>query len=87
MNVETIEVKVLYFGAAAEIAEKREEVLNLPSGATAYTAFSHILTAYPKLKKRFENSLLLAVNQEYAFGGTKLKHADELAIIPPVSGG
>jgi molybdopterin converting factor subunit 1 len=87
MNADSIDVKVLYFGAAAEIAGRREEQFSLPLAATAQTAFSYILTAHPQLKERWENSLLLAVNQEYAAADLVLQHADELAIIPPVSGG
>ena len=40
---------------------------------------------YPRMQKL--NSLLVAVNSEYAEPGTQLNQADEIALIPPVSGG
>ena len=50
------------------------------------SARSQILSQYPELQ-RFGNSLLLAVNQEYAHPETAIHDGDELALFPPVSGG
>ena len=41
--------------------------------------------AYPKIKGL--NSLLVAVNSEYASDELKIQSTDEIALIPPVSGG
>ncbi len=87
MNPETIKVKILYFGAAAEITRTREEEFALPAGTNARAAFENILAAYPQLGERFKGSLLFAVNQEYSRGDKIVYQGDELAIFPPVSGG
>ena len=44
-----------------------------------------LLNRYPKLKDL--NSLLIAVNQKYASDEISVTETDEIAVIPPVSGG
>ena len=46
---------------------------------------SLLLSRYPKLKDL--NSLLIAVNQKYASDEILVSESDEIAVIPPVSGG
>jgi MoaE-MoaD fusion protein len=83
-----VKVHVLFFGAAREVVGKDELDINIPTPATSLNALEHILMIYPSLK-RFGQSLLIAVNQEYMGGAEDqaLYEGDELAIFPPVSGG
>ena len=81
-----IYVRVLLFGAARDAAGKDSLELRINSPATVGSAFGQLLADYPALA-RFGNSLLLAVNQEYALSDRKLSEGDELAVLPPVSGG
>jgi molybdopterin converting factor subunit 1 len=81
-----IRVRVLFFGAAREIAGREEIELKLRAPASAAAALEDILHIYPELR-RFGRSLLLAVNQEYARGDVEVRAGDELAVFPPVSGG
>jgi molybdopterin converting factor subunit 1 len=81
-----ISLRVLFFGAARDAAGHEELELSLSSPANVASAFAQLLAAYPALA-RFGNSLLLAVNQEYAVGDRELSDGDELAVLPPVSGG
>src|SRR5205807_2439423 len=81
-----IHVRVLFFGAARDIVDLEELDLSLTSPASAADAKEQIITSYPDLR-RFGNSLLFAVNQEYALGDREIHDGDELAVFPPVSGG
>ena len=81
-----ITIRVLFFGAARDAAGEEEIQLQLSSDATVGEAKQQLISNYPNLA-RFGNSLLLAVNQEYAEVNRELRDGDELAIFPPVSGG
>ena len=81
-----IRVRILFFGAAREIAGRAEVSMEIHAPATAASAFEEIKESYPDLK-RWGRSLLLAVNQEYAQTEMEVREGDELAIFPPVSGG
>src|ERR1043165_3553198 len=84
---ESIRVRVLFFGAARDIAGASELELDLKSPATAGSALEEILARYAELR-RFGRSLLFAVNQEYAQAlEMEVREGDELAVFPPVSGG
>jgi molybdopterin synthase catalytic subunit len=86
-SVERIRVRVLFFGAAREIAGDGEVELEIHAPASASSAFEEIVASYPELR-RFGRSLLFAVNQEYARDADReVRAGDELAIFPPVSGG
>jgi molybdopterin converting factor subunit 1 len=87
MTTELIHIRVLYFGEAADIAQKREDEISLLPDTNAQTAFENILNDRPVLRARFNRSLLFAVNLEYVGGEQTLYDGDELAIFPPVSGG
>lgn len=64
----------------------RERELVLTEVSTASQARDKLLEEFPELG-RFGNSLLMAVNQEYAREDQTVKDGDELALFPPVSGG
>jgi molybdopterin converting factor subunit 1 len=81
-----ITVEILFFGGARDAVGGNLATLELDAPATVATAFSQLLGKFSELG-RFGNSLLFAVNQEYASKETSLKDKDELAIFPPVSGG
>ena len=83
----TISVKVLFFGAAKDLAGTAEKIVNLPENISAGDAFALVLQDVPALPAKFGKSLLCAVNQTYATGEEIIRSGDELAIFPPVSGG
>lgn len=86
METASIIVHVLFFGAARDAAGGEEIDFTLNTPADTKSARSQILSAYPDLQ-RFGNSLLFAVNQEYAQPNQEIHDGDELALFPPVSGG
>lgn len=76
-------IKLLFFGATADIAGKREMLLET-SAESVDAAFREIIEAYPALSR---HKLLFAVNENYADGLEEINDGDELAIFTAVSGG
>ena len=81
-----IKVRVLFFGAARDAVGQEQVEVDLESPINAVRARAHLLARYPSLQ-RFGNSLLFAVNQQYAENDREIREGDELAVFPPVSGG
>ena len=79
-------VRVLFFGMLKDLVGKASDTLDLEPGASVADLLAHYETQIPRLRESLP-SLALAVNQEYASAQTKLRPNDEVAILPPVSGG
>src|SRR2546421_11202461 len=81
-----MQVKVLFFGMLRELAGEGSELLQLHEGSTLADLISHYEQRIPRLKD-FVSSIAMAVNQQYAGSDCTLKEGDEIALLPPVSGG
>lgn len=79
-------VRVLLFGVLKDIFERSEESLDLGAGARVADVLNHYLELAPEQAKFFP-SLALALNQQYASPAEPLRDGDEVALLPPVSGG
>jgi molybdopterin converting factor subunit 1 len=79
-------VRVLFFGMLKEVAGKETETLELAEGSSVAAVLEHYGARVPRLKEMLP-SVALAVNQEYVGQETKLNAEDEIALLPPVSGG
>ncbi len=79
-------VRVLFFGTLREMAGKAAEEIDLPDGASLHDVLERYAVQIPKLKSFFP-SMACAVNQHYAAPEIKLNAGDEIALLPPVSGG
>ncbi len=79
-------VKVRLFAAAREAVGEREIALDLDPSETVGELLQTLTDRFPGLQ-RFSQSVRLAINHEYVDGGHRLSDGDEVAIIPPVSGG
>lgn len=85
-SADSITVKVLFFARARELTNQKEIVLTIPP-QTAHTTFtSTILPKFPALEP-LASHCVLAVNQAYLEQDQLLRDGDELAVIPPISGG
>jgi molybdopterin converting factor small subunit len=82
----TILVKVLFFGRLKEVAGSAEELVELASGARIEDLFARFVDRCPELV-RYRGSLVASRNQEFAPWNTQLDAGDEIAFLPPVSGG
>ena len=79
-------VRVLLFAVLRDAAGAGEVTLDVSAGTTARVAAEELAARFPAIK-RYLPRVALAVNQQYVPGETKLNEGDELALIPPVSGG
>ena len=79
-------VRVRLFAVQRELAGTREVALDLPDGATIEAAWSALTDRFPSLAPGRE-AVRFARNGEYAVATEVLADGDELACIPPVSGG
>ena len=79
-----MKVNVLAFGIAKDIFGRSSVDVEL-SGGTAGNLKRSLEERYPRLKHLA--SYMVAVNNEYAEDGLIINEKDEIAIIPPVSGG
>lgn len=82
-----IRVQVLLFAILAEAAPSREIQLELHEESTVRQAVDQLIQMYPQLQNAPMQHVFFAVNHEYATEATILRDGDELALIPPVSGG
>jgi molybdopterin synthase sulfur carrier subunit len=83
---QTIRVKALFFGRLKEIIGHAEESLEISDAASIEQLFAHFAARNPNLAK-FRSSLVASCNQEFAAWNTPLRSGDEIAFLPPVSGG
>jgi molybdopterin converting factor subunit 1 len=81
-----IRVKVLFFGRLKEIAGGAEELVELVSGSRIEDLFASFVARQPELA-RYRGSVVASRNQEFAAWNTPLQSGDEIAFLPPVSGG
>lgn len=78
-------VQVRLFAIMAQQAKTGMLSLELPAGSAVGAVRAELQRRHPKMS--WPDGTLLAVNQEYAPAETELKAGDEVAVIPPVSGG
>jgi molybdopterin converting factor subunit 1 len=81
-----MQVRVLFFGVLKDLAGKASDSISLPENATLGDVLSHYEEVIPRLTET-ASSLAMSVNQEYAGPATRLRPGDEVALLPPVSGG
>jgi molybdopterin converting factor subunit 1 len=79
-------VNVLFFGMLKEIVGHVEDQVELAPGAQLSTIFDHYAVQFPRLRE-MAGSIVMARNQEFSSLSTALAEGDEVAFLPPVSGG
>jgi molybdopterin synthase catalytic subunit len=79
-------VRVLFFGRLKEITGCNEDWAELAEGASVAELFARYGRQFPQLGE-YRASLVAAVNEEFARWDGALRNGDEVAFLPPVSGG
>lgn len=79
-------VQVLLFGVLKDLFSSRSQMLELPAGATVETLVGHYRRLVPQMDD-LSSKIAIAVNGAYAKPAHALADGDEVALLPPVSGG
>jgi molybdopterin synthase catalytic subunit/molybdopterin converting factor small subunit len=81
-----MQVRVLFFGVLKELGGGGETAIQLADGASLGDALRECIRLIPALDK-FSKSIAISRNQDYAKADAILSDGDEIALLPPVSGG
>jgi molybdopterin synthase catalytic subunit len=81
-----VRVKVLFFGQLKDIAGRSEDSAEVQAGATLESLFDYYAAQFPRMRD-LRPSIVIARNQQFAHSATPMSEGDEIAFLPPVSGG
>ena len=79
-------INVRLFAGLHDLVGKREVVLDVPDGATVMQLRDRLGEEYP-IVRPFLSTLVCAVDEEYVTPDHVLRAGEDVALIPPVSGG
>lgn len=83
---QTVRVTVLFFGRLKDVVGQTEQSLDLNDASTIEQLFALYSQRIPELAK-YRSSVVASRNREFAAWDTPLHSGDEVAFLPPVSGG
>ncbi len=81
-----VRVKVLFFGMLKDIVGRAEDHIEVADDARLESVFTRYARQFPRLTE-LESSIVLACNQEFCERSAVIREGDEIAFLPPVSGG
>jgi molybdopterin synthase catalytic subunit len=81
-----VHIRVLFFGVLKDVTGCAAGQIELAAPASAGTVFEHYAARFPQMRP-MERSILLARNQEFVQASEPVADGDEIAFLPPVSGG
>jgi molybdopterin converting factor subunit 1 len=81
-----VRVKVLFFGMLKDIVGRAEDHIEIAENSRLESVFSRYARQFPRLTA-LESSIVLACNQEFCDRSAAVREGDEIAFLPPVSGG
>jgi len=85
-HTKTMRIVTRFFANTRDIVGSHEVRLRVADGTTLSGLLELLFAKHPRLRP-FEEAMLVAVNEEFAEPATVLRDGDEVAIMPPVSGG
>jgi MoaE-MoaD fusion protein len=81
-----MQVRVLFFGMLKEMVGRSAEDAEFPDGSDLRGVFESYAARHPRLRE-MARSIVMARNHEFADLATRVEEGDEVAFLPPVSGG
>jgi molybdopterin converting factor subunit 1 len=85
-KIRVVRVQVLFFGMLKDIVGRSQESLEVVPGSSLDSIFEHYAADHPQLRE-LRASTVLALNQQFTKGHSLVADGDEVALLPPVSGG
>jgi molybdopterin synthase sulfur carrier subunit len=79
-----MKIMVLFFAKSREVVGKDQLELEIPEGEGASSLVDKLQSQYPELEGM---GFRIAVNSDYVEKDFKLHEGDQVAVIPPISGG
>lgn len=86
MNSRYVDVQLCFFAGQRDIVGQTTLTWQIEPGTTVGTLWEQITSTYPALQ-RYSGHIFYAVNQEFSEPASPLQGGEEVAFIPPVSGG
>jgi molybdopterin synthase catalytic subunit len=81
----SIQIKMLYFARIRDITQIPIEVLEIKQNSSTKDLLTLLYNKYPKLKD--EKNLSISINSLISNSDIVLRNLDEVALLPPISGG
>jgi MoaD family protein len=81
-----MKVRVLFYAQLRDLIGSREMDVDLPEGATVGDLLDQIYAQQPNLRSH-DRSILIGAGVEFVDRNYKLKHGEEISVMPPVQGG
>lgn len=81
----SIQIKMLYFARVRDITQIPNEVLEIKQNSSTKYFLTFLYNKYPKLKD--EKNLSISINCLISKSDIVLRNLDEVALLPPISGG
>ncbi|MBA3750572.1 MAG: MoaD/ThiS family protein [Nitrosopumilus sp.] len=82
----SIHITILYFASARDATGIRMESKEVPKDTSIQELLTNLSIIYPKIKSIL-NIIQVSVNYKVVKLNTNLKYGDEVALLPPISGG
>ncbi|MFO7792167.1 MAG: molybdopterin converting factor subunit 1 [Candidatus Saliniplasma sp.] len=82
----TVNIRLKFFASAREIVGTKDLDMDIEKGSKAKDVLDRLKEKYPGLKK-LDGQLILAVNKQTGRADKMIEDGDEIAVLPPVSGG
>jgi len=82
----SVRVKVLFFGMLKDIVGRSQDIVEVAEGERIGSLFDRYARQFPRMEE-MASSIVLACNREFCDRSISLAEGDEIAFLPPVSGG
>src|SRR5689334_6351435 len=79
-------IRVLFFGLLRDLVGRGSDDCDVPPGTSLEKLFTEYAARFPRIRE-LAPSIVVARNQEFAGLSTLVEEGDEIAFLPPVSGG